>query len=273
MLRVATLNIWNRLGPWDQRLLAIRSHLRAVDADVVALQEVLRARPGVEGPDQAAEIADGFGYHCAYGSTREEPIQFGNAILSRWPITRSELLPLPNVGTDERRCIVFAEIEAPFGALPVFVTHLNWKLHEGHVREEQVRYLADQVQRLAPISGFPPIVMGDFNAEPDSDEMRFLRGLTSLRGKSAYFADCFGLVGKGESMTFSPETNRFAWHTYEPERRIDYVLVRGPDAQGRGKPLSARRAFDTPVDGVLPSDHYGVVAELSTTAEEIPKCP
>ena len=31
---------------------------------------------------------------------------------------------------------------------------------------------------------------GDFNAEPDSDEMRYLRGLTGLGGKTVYFADC-----------------------------------------------------------------------------------
>jgi len=39
--RVATLNIWNRQGPWPERLPLIRTALLALDADVIGLQEVL----------------------------------------------------------------------------------------------------------------------------------------------------------------------------------------------------------------------------------------
>jgi hypothetical protein len=35
-------------------------------------------------------------------------------------------------------------------------------------------------------------VMGDFNAEPDSDEIRFLRGLTGFGGPCVYFATASG---------------------------------------------------------------------------------
>jgi endonuclease/exonuclease/phosphatase family metal-dependent hydrolase len=266
--RVVTFNIWNRMGPWEQRLPAIRSGLRALAPDVLGLQEVLRPAPGVDGPDQAAEIA-GDAFHIAWGTAQDEPVRMGNAVLSRWPILRSETFPLPQVGTDERRCLVFAELDAPFGKLPVFVTHLNWKLHEGHVREHQVRFVADHVRMLAPIGGFPPVLLGDFNAEPESDEIRFLRGLTSLGGRSVYFADCFALAGDGSAgVTYSPATNPFAAPTYEPERRIDYVFVRGPDSRGRGRPIAARVCFDEPnrdhdTAGVFPSDHYGVLAEIS----------
>ena len=45
-LRVATLNIWNRFGPWDQRLPAIREGVRALSPDLLGLQEVLRLDPG-----------------------------------------------------------------------------------------------------------------------------------------------------------------------------------------------------------------------------------
>ncbi|MGZ3424352.1 MAG: endonuclease/exonuclease/phosphatase family protein [Polyangiales bacterium] len=270
MLRAATLNLWNRCGPYEERMAATRAHLAALAPDVIGLQEVLRARPGIEGPDMAGDLASG-GYHVAFGSARNEPIQFGNAILSRWPIVRQEVLPLPAAGDGEPRCLLFAEIDSPFGRIPFFCTHLNWMMHEGHVREEQVRFVVDQVRALAGRGDFPAIVVGDFNAEPESDEMRFMRGLCSLGRKSVYFADCFLLAGEGEAATFSPKTNPFAWHSLEPERRIDYVYVRGPDVMGRGKPLSARRCFDQPIDGTLPSDHYGVIVELSTSMEEIPR--
>ena len=57
-LRVATLNIWNRFGPWEQRLAAIRAGVRSLAPDLLGLQEVLRLEPGDgDGLDQAAAIA------------------------------------------------------------------------------------------------------------------------------------------------------------------------------------------------------------------------
>jgi hypothetical protein len=45
-LRVATLNIWNRCGPWEARLVAIRSHLRELSPDILGLQEVIVTEMG-----------------------------------------------------------------------------------------------------------------------------------------------------------------------------------------------------------------------------------
>lgn len=256
-LRVATLNIWNRCGPWEERLVAIRAQLRELDVDVLGLQEVLVGA----GVDQAREIADGLDMHVAFGSTRADPIQLGNAVLSRFPIVASAVVALPDGGTTERRSMLCTELEAPFGRVPFFTTHLNWKLHEGHVRYEQVQLVAREVMERAPITGFPPILVGDFNAEPESDEIRYMRGWTG--DKRVYFADCFGVVGEGRGVTFSAATNPFAGETHEPERRIDYVFVRGPDTRARGRAVSARVCFDRK-EPVFPSDHYGVLAEIST---------
>ncbi len=256
-MRVATLNIWNRCGPWEERLQAIRSQLRELDPDVLGLQEVLAG----SGVDQARDVAEALGYHVAFGSTRQDPIRLGNAVLSRYPILETHVLELPHGGTTERRSLLCAELDAPFGRVPFFVTHLNWKLHEGHVRYEQVRFVAGEVMARAPIAGFPPILVGDLNAEPDSDEIRYLRGFTGE--KRVYFADAFGVAGEGAGVTFSPRTNPFAGETHEPERRIDYVLVRGPDSRARGRVTRARVCFDR-AEPVFPSDHYGVVAEIST---------
>ena len=64
-LKVLTLNIWNRQGPWEQRLPLIRAGLRALDPDLVALQEVL-ALDGAPA-NQADDVAAGLGYRVAYG--------------------------------------------------------------------------------------------------------------------------------------------------------------------------------------------------------------
>ncbi len=259
--RAATLNIWSRFGPWEERLPAIREGLRALAPDVIGMQEVLRH----DGLDQGALVTEGLGYEVVWGKAAENHgFPVGNAILTRWPVLRSEVLALPNGGSDEDRCLVFAEIDAPFGKLPFFCTHLNWKLHHGHVRQLQVKAIAEAVARLAPVErSFPPVLVGDFNAEPDSDEMRFLRGLTGLGGEHVYFADAFALAGDGSSgLTFS-KRNPFAEPLREPERRIDYVYVRGPDDAQRGEPIDARVCFDQAYEGTYPSDHFGVVTTIT----------
>lgn len=258
--RAATLNIWSRFGPWEERLLSIREGLRELAPDVIGMQEVLR----FDGFDQAALVGEGLGYHVAWAEASENHgFPVGNAILSRWPIVRSERIALPNGGSDESRCIVFAELDSPYGRIPFFCTHLNWKLHHGHIRQLQVKTVTQAVAERAPIAGFPPILVGDFNAEPDSDEMRYMRGLTGLGGPCVYFADAFLVGGDGgPGITFS-KRNEFAEPLREPERRIDYVFVRGPDDAQRGEPKDARVCFDQPHGGVFPSDHFGVIATIT----------
>lgn len=257
--RAATLNIWSRFGPWEDRLVAIRAGLETLAPDVLGMQEVLR----FAGMDQAALVAEGLGYEIAWGlSSENHGFPTGNAILSRWPILRSEVIPLPNGGSDEHRSIVFAELKAPFGHVPVFCTHMNWKFHHGHIRVMQVKTLVEAVTRLAPLDGFPPVVVGDFNAEPDADEMRYMRGLTGLGGPCVYFADSFLCAGEGPGITFS-KRNPFAGPMREPERRIDYVYVRGPDDSQRGEPTEARVCFDEEHAGTFPSDHFGVIATIT----------
>jgi endonuclease/exonuclease/phosphatase family metal-dependent hydrolase len=264
-LRVATLNIWNRFGPWEQRLAAIRSGVAALAPDLLGLQEVLRLAPGDgDALDQAAVIADGFGYHVAYARAHDER-WYGNAALSRWPITHSQVFELPRGGTEEKRTLLHAEIASPHGAIPFFVTHLNWKFDEGHVREAQVREIAQRIASVVRADGFPAILVGDFNAEPDSDEIRFLRGLAGLGAtRRVYFQDAFALAGDGTSGHTFARRNTFAAPLREPDRRIDYVFVRGRDERMRGEPLEARVCFDSDAGGSFASDHFGVVATLRT---------
>ncbi len=144
----------------------------------------------------------------------------------------------------------------------MFCTHLDWQFDLGVVRREQVRFIVDRIEEVSSGADFPAILVGDFNAEPDSDEMRFLRGLTPIDGKSVYFCDAFLLAGDGtQGATFS-RANVYAAREREPERRIDYVLV-GRRRDGRGEPSSSRVVFTEPEGAVFASDHFGVMADLS----------
>jgi endonuclease/exonuclease/phosphatase family metal-dependent hydrolase len=175
---------------------------------------------------------------------------------------------LPDQGTGESRSLVYALIGAPWGRLPVFVTHLNWRFDHGFVRLEQVAYVTARIDELAPpLGGFlPPILMGDFNAEPDADEIRSLRGLHVWTGPSVQCADAGVYGGDGCPGATYDMRNDSARRNREPPRRIDYVFSRGPDAELRGEPLRAELCCTTPHPGtdgpVWASDHFGVYAEL-----------
>jgi len=264
-LRVLSLNIWNKQGPYEARLPLLRSALRALTPDLAGLQEVLRLEGSGSDGDQAQEVSHGLGYHHAFASAWHigGGLHFGNAVLSRWPILQTESWQLPVYAGHETRGLLYTLVDSPHGRIPFFVTHLDWQFHLGAHRELQVAFIADTIERVVTALGdcFPAIVAGDFNAEPDSDEIRFLSGLHSIAGRSAYFADCFRVCGSGAGATYA-RSNRFAAEVGEPDRRIDYVFVRGPDKKLRGQPLHCRVVADDPVGGDFPSDHYGVLAEL-----------
>jgi endonuclease/exonuclease/phosphatase family metal-dependent hydrolase len=276
-LTIATLNIWNKSGPWLQRLPAIRDELAALAPDVLGLQEVLRLTPNEQGSpenpldaDQAAQIADGLGYQIAFGRAADfgSGLAFGNAVLSRHPIVDRQNFALPGAESGETRALCYALVATPYGELPVFVTHLNWKLHHGSVRLNQVKAIVDHIFELCPVDEqrLPPVLMGDFNAGPEADEIRYLRGDATVDERSVFFADAWIYGGSGEGYTFDRK-NRFAALAHEPPRRIDYIFVRGPDRLFRGEPLATRLAFATSrpgADGAIwPSDHFGVITELA----------
>lgn len=262
-VRVASWNLWWHFGPWRERQAAIVETMRTVDADVWCLQEVFTA---ADGSDQAADLAAALGgFHAVHGSRFDLgvfPEGIGNAVLSRWPIVGSEVreLPAPD-GLDELRCAVRADVDSPHGPLAVFSTHLNWHLDQSDVRQDQVRALAAFVAEGRAGRVFPAVVAGDFNAAPESDEMRMLTGLAAVPVRGQVFVDAWAARGSGAGLTWDTR-NPFAAAEYEPSRRIDYVLVARPGPGGVGEVLAADRFADGPVGGVWPSDHAGVVATL-----------
>ncbi|HET9931487.1 MAG TPA: endonuclease/exonuclease/phosphatase family protein [Polyangiaceae bacterium] len=276
-LRIATLNIWNKAGPWIERLALIRREVERLQPAVLGLQEVLRFAPnGRERFEpnsatcQASEIGEGFDYHVAYAEASDYGggLMFGNALLSRFPIVSAQSFILPGLESGESRSLLYTVLETPFGKLPVFVTHLNWKFHQGSVRLKQVRFIAERVAQFVPTRGgfLPPVLMGDFNAEPESDEIRFLRGLAVIEGQSVFFADAWVYGGDGSLGATYDRSNDYARAAREPSRRIDYIFVRGPDSALRGEPMHTELAFATPDVGasgqVWPSDHFGLVSDV-----------
>ena len=259
-LRVATWNIWWRFGPWGERLPLIIDEFRRVDADVIALQEVW----SVADESCAGQIAAALGHQAVFAGTLDMApgIRFGNAVVSRWPIRQHEWRPLTTGDKlDEGRVALRADIDGPRGIVQVFSTHLNWRFDHSGVRQAQVRDLAAFVAESRPRT-YPPVVCGDFNAEPHSDEVEMLTGQRELAVDGLVLTDVWRAMHPTEAgFTWSNE-NPFAAAAMEWDRRIDYVLVGWPKPGGAGQPVSAELIGTKPTGDLWPSDHYGLVADL-----------
>jgi endonuclease/exonuclease/phosphatase family metal-dependent hydrolase len=266
MVRIVTLNIWQEQGPWQERLNLIGKRLAALEPDVVCLQEV-RQFPG-RIPNQAETLAGALDMECVYETA--QPWGGGDeglAILSRFHVVERDFCELPTHAKESRRICLGAALETEDARTWVFTTHLAFRLTDGVLREEQVLCVDRFVQahHQSPVAS---ILTGDFNASPDSDEMRFLRGLTTLQGRRTYYQDGFALCNPGAAgVTWSrenPYTRQLEW--LEPDRRLDYVYVTPMSRGGAGKIHTCRLVCAEPDEaGTRCSDHYGVLAEMTLT--------
>ncbi|MCF6305558.1 MAG: endonuclease/exonuclease/phosphatase family protein, partial [Rhodobacteraceae bacterium] len=186
----------------------------------------------------------------------------GNAILSRWPILQSDISALYEPkGAEESRVVIFAEIDGPRGKIPVFCTHLHWQMHHSHIRQQQVADLTKFIDTKRPWK-FPPVLCGDFNADPHAEEVRMLTGQTACPTKNLVFYDAWAFINPSENGFTWDNTNPYAAEAFEPDRRIDYVFTGLPRMRGAGHVVGCKLVASAAVDGVQPSDHYGVLAEL-----------
>jgi endonuclease/exonuclease/phosphatase family metal-dependent hydrolase len=164
-LRVVTYNI-HRCRGMDRRTRPERvaAVLRDVDADVVALQEVVGAGPS--GVSQIEEIGAALAMGWVMSPTRRlRGHQFGNALLSRFPIVHHTEHDL-SWKTCEPRCMQRVDVSVHGHVLHVYNVHLGTAILERR----------HQAQRLAALVtdrhvGGAKIVLGDFN--------EWMKGLTT----------------------------------------------------------------------------------------------
>lgn len=241
-IRVLTYNIHHGEGT-DGRidLERIAAVIRQAAPDVVALQEVDRLVPRSGEADQASELARLTDLDMRFGRTI--PLQggeYGNAVLSRWPILDVTNHPLPSPAGGEARALLAVTIEVPSGeaagaSVTILATHLD------HTRDPANRTAsAEAIGRLFPWNGnqrtqhAPMILAGDLNDVPDSRPIELLGG--SWTASDA-----------GRWAPTSPAG--------DPRRKIDYVMFRPAD---RWRVVELR-VLDEPVA----SDHRPLLAVLS----------
>ncbi|MFF2406028.1 endonuclease/exonuclease/phosphatase family protein [Streptomyces sp. NPDC058092] len=250
-LRVVTYNIHAGAGMDNVFDLDRQTaELRALDADVIGLQEVdVHWGTRSEWRDLAGELAERLHMYVSFapiysldpaapGAPRRE---FGVAVLSRHRIVSAENHEITRLSTQDPNPVPalapgFGEVVLRVKGLPVhvYVTHLDYRA-DPSVRTAQVadtrRIMAqdEAAEAGAGRQGVRQILLGDFNAAPAAPELAPLwKELTDVEpGGPTYPAQ-------------------------DPVQRIDYVAVSKDSVRVR----------DAAVAETLASDHRPVVADL-----------
>ena len=204
-IRVMDYNVhngFNTAGRLD--LEALAKVVEESGADVVGLQEVSRGWLIWGGVDMLTWLSQRLDMPYVSGPTGDA--QWGNAILSRYPIVSAETFPLPPDDLLLLRGYIIAEIDAGGGTITLIDTHFTHRGRDYAVRELQASAL------VSAWDGVPStVIVGDMNATPDSDAMQILSGA--------------GLINVAAEIGTLPI---FTSPADNPSRQIDYIWA-SPD--------------------------------------------
>ena len=202
-LRVLTYNIHHGEGMDDRTDLdRIASVILDADADLVALQEVDCGVERTNRIDQPQRLAELTGMRVMFGPNIDlQGGEYGNAVLSRFPIERSENHHLPRVGANEQRGLLEVHVAVGQQNVVFFATHLDHQADDG----ERLASVASMRTLIAQNSGCPIIVAGDFNAIPSSEV---------IQNATAFLRDAGAIM----------QLPLFSFPADHPDRRIDYIM-------------------------------------------------
>lgn len=267
-VRVGTLNLWHADVGREVRTQRAAEWMRGLD--VLCVQEAT-----VDGSwNTLVELEERSGVPLV------TPLRTGETnsrvgVFSTLPVLETAMLKLPGrYGDGLAMHCAMAVLSVKGEAVPVFSVHLTWGSQNEWVRLQQLQFIAKYVDERwgADTAKTPAVIAGDFNATPESDSVRYLSGLTASNPGTLWTDAWVRPYAPGADGTTSDGSNPYAvWTAVSgangagslvrddllPNRRIDYVFVRG---WRHGRPYSP--VATEVVRDPLMSDHYPVVTTL-----------
>jgi endonuclease/exonuclease/phosphatase family metal-dependent hydrolase len=231
-LRIATYNI-HRCRGLDRRVIPSRiaAVLADIDADVIALQEVIGSNASNPGHAEELGAALGMGWVMA-PARRLRGHLFGNVVLSRLPIREHSQYDLSWDGR-EPRCCQRVDLAVSDHTVHLYNVHLGTSLRER--RHQAVRLAAVVHDRR--VEG-PKVVLGDFN--------EWTRGLaTTMLTEKLHSVDLFAHLKR-----------RRTYPGVLPLLHLDHIYYEGARVEVRHVELPRTRRT------LIASDHLPLVADL-----------
>jgi endonuclease/exonuclease/phosphatase family metal-dependent hydrolase len=243
--RVVTLNLEQDHKRWDARRPLVLEGMRALNPDVIALNEVSIFRQSARGLQ--SDLASLPGVH--YNLVQQTRVNSLASVEAEALLTRFAIIETANLDYQTRDMVAqVTRIVVDGRPLDVYVTHLYMSRGDDSLRLFQVQQLLAWIDARNDVSAC--IVCGDFNAtlELPSAALMASRFRPTQTSPTA-FTPLAGLDGAIS-------------HPYWPrmDRCIDYIWTTGAI-----ETLASGVCFDRPdaTDPSLwPSDHAGVWADL-----------
>lgn len=224
---------------------------------MLALQEVWAG----DGTTQAHELADALGMHAVFASPSYPPAPkdaaegLGIAVLSRWPVLDHDAPVMPARHRDWDPVALTVRVDHPTGPLPIVAACLDYGVPYTDDRIAQGNFVADLATDPAFDGPCPVILMGDLNAAADSPVLRRLGDVLTDAWVAGH--------GAPDAVTL-PSTHPSAPLEAGPQlvdQRIDHIFFRAGREDQRVIVEGVQLAGEA-VDGLYPSDHRAVVADL-----------
>ncbi len=236
-ISVLSYNIHHGEGADGQLDLArIADVIKHSKADIVALQEVDVRVSRSRNVDQPQHLAQMLDMHVVFGGNIElDGGQYGNAVLSRYPIKSQSNYLLPNTNGGEQRGVLSVELEiASDTHVTLLATHLDHR-RDPTQRVDSAKYINQLMASDSKSQIF--LLAGDLNAAPDSSVLNEFE--TRWRRSSL------------TELATIPVDN--------PARQIDYVLLARPSSHAQVVAIAKTTRV---LDETLASDHRPILAEL-----------
>jgi endonuclease/exonuclease/phosphatase family metal-dependent hydrolase len=259
-VRVVTWNVWGRYGDdWRRRQAGIEDALVDVDPDVVCLAETW-LHGDITQPELVAERL-GFCHHRFVGDWEQNDWVSGAGLVSRWPMGDPVTRRLVDRDGAGFGVAVHVVIDGARGPLQLFLAMLDYPLDASARRQAQTKQLATFIAETQQ-GRYATVLCGDFNAGPESDEIRMLTGRSATALPGLVFYDAWEVAGDGTAGNTWSNHNPLAAVGLYPDRRFDYIFSAWPRAGGVGHPVHCGLLGVRSPDEFQLSDHYGVVADL-----------
>lgn len=244
-VKVATLNLFNRMGEWEQRFPLVVEQLVELAPDVIGLQEVDL------GIDQGMQISREVNkrietrphYRMKHAtSPGQRAAVFGIGTLAKLECVQHEILDLMTFDRIAQRMVY----EADGQQFALVNTHLHHPVEATEERTQQAEYLLRWLDRYEPM---PTVLSGDFNSYEGEETVALLKS----RFRSAHEA----VHGREPEKTWPTPVN--TWDN-SPAGTLDYIYV-SPEFRIVDAGLAFHRPSPDNAD-LFPSDHLGLFAVL-----------
>ncbi len=245
-IKVATLNLFNRMGEWERRAPLVIDQLEALSPDTIAFQEVdLNLDQGMWISRQINQrLQDRPHYRIKHvASPGKYASVHGLGTLSRLEVVEHEILDLMTFDRTAQRII----FQTDSGKFAFVNTHLHHPPEAVQERVQQLEYLLSWLDRDG--RNVPTVIAGDFNSYVDEPGVALMKS----RFRSAFET----MHGQEPEKTWPTPVNTF---DDSPHGTLDYIFV----SEEFGI-LDAGLAFDKPASedpNLFPSDHLGLYARL-----------